>query len=404
MQFDTEIIVVGGGVIGLAAAESAARSGKSVVLVEQHFPGTQQGSSAGHMRFWRTMYDEIKLSLLAYRSGDLYADLERETGSKLLYRHGLLNFGEETDYTPEGTLLAPVKTLKALDKEFRLLDKNEIEREYGFRDLPEHYVGIYQADNAVTDVKMTIQVLAGLCSQNHVQILPRRRVIRIDSLPGSVAAILSDGSRITARKAILALGPYTNELLRPSFGFELNLHMWDMCSAYYRIDGTIENYAMWYQFERPKNGYSNLFYGYPPVNFGRPGFVNIGLGWASHTFSRVSQSQCAPPRIDLEIVRDFVRDHMCGVDSTPIDASRAIAVHLPDNGCLLDYLPENISGHQNVVVCAAGWAFKFAPLFGRLCADLALEREFEEDIESLSISRPNRISAPPLQVDLANVS
>jgi glycine/D-amino acid oxidase-like deaminating enzyme len=62
--------------------------------------------------------------------------------------------------------------------------------------------------------------------------------------------------------------------------------------------------------------------------------------------------------------------------------------HLPDNLSVLDYLPSDIPNNKNVVVCCAGWAFKFAPLFGQLCANLAFEQEIIHDIDEFSIERP----------------
>lgn len=401
MKLDTDILVVGGGIIGLMAASYAAKSSQSVTLVEQHFPGTQEGSSAGHIRMFRTMYNEIELSQMAYQSGDLYAEIEAETGRKILHHKGLLNFGAQTEYTREGTLLAPIETLKTLGKPYELLDKAEIERRYPFKNLPEHYVGIFQPDNAATDVKEAIATALGLCRDRGVEIRTGAKVTRLDNQSDHVVAVLSDGQRITARKVIATPGPYANELLAPSFDFSLDLSHWDMCSAFYRTDGSVKEYPMWVQFDNPLNGYSNLFYGQPNCDFGRPGFVNLGVVWASHQFSDVSQRRYAPPSVDLEIVRAFVAERMRGVDTAPVDVIRGLTVLLPDNGCILDYLPSDVPNNRNVVVCTGGWAFKFAPLFGKICAELALEQEVSAGIESLSINRPGRVATRAKHIDLS---
>lgn len=47
-----------------------------------------------------------------------------------------------------------------------------------------------------------------------------------------------------------------------------------------------------------------------------------------------------------------------------------------DNNFILDYLPSSVgSGHKNVVVFTAGWAFKFTPLLGKILAQLAFDGE-----------------------------
>ncbi|MEP5762909.1 MAG: FAD-dependent oxidoreductase [Litoreibacter sp.] len=400
MKFDTDILVVGGGIIGLMAASYAAKNGKSVMLMEKHFPGTQEGSSAGHARMWRTMYSEPEASELSYMAGDLYRDIENETGTEILDRRGLLFFGAHTDYTPEGTLLASLETLKNLGKPYEILNKKQMEERYPFKNLPDHYLGIFQKDNAVIDVKSAINAGLALCERDGVVISSGAKVIRIESNPGHVIAYTEDGKKTVARKAIVAPGPYVNELLQPNFGFSLNLTMWDMSNAFYRIKDDQREFPMWYQFDQPDNGYSNLFYGFPPCSFSRPGFVQLGVVWASHQFTDVSQRNYAPAKIDLEIVRDFVKRRMKGLDSAPIDATRALAVLLPDHGCILDYLPSSVANNTNVVVCAGGWAFKFAPLFGKLCAELALEQEPSVDISNFSIERPGRIATKAVEVDM----
>ena len=41
-----------------------------------------------------------------------------------------------------------------------------------------------------------------------------------------------------------------------------------------------------------------------------------------------------------------------------------------------------------MIVCAAGWAFKFVPIIGDILASLALEVESKYDISGCSITRP----------------
>lgn len=400
MKFDTDILVVGGGIIGLMAASYAAKSGKSVTILEQHFPGTQEGSSAGHKRMWRTMYSEVEASRMSYMAGDLYHEIEQETGTQILDRRGLLFLGAHTDYTPEGTLVASLQTLKELGKPFELLDKTEMERRYPFKNLPDHYLGVFQKDNAITDVKAAISATLGLCKRDGVVVESGAKVERIESNSDHVVAITECGERFVAGKLILAPGPYANELLEPNFGFSLNLTMWDMSNAFYRVIDDQREFPMWYQFDQPDNGYSNLFYGFPPCSFGRPGFVQLGVVWASHQFSDVSQRKYAPPQLDLDIVRNFTQNRLTGLDTAPVDATRALAVLLPDHGCILDYLPSSVPNNKNVVLCTGGWAFKFAPLFGKLCAELALEQEPTVQLGDLSVEKPGRIATKAVEVDM----
>jgi glycine/D-amino acid oxidase-like deaminating enzyme len=43
--------------------------------------------------------------------------------------------------------------------------------------------------------------------------------------------------------------------------------------------------------------------------------------------------------------------------------------------------------HKNIVLCTGGWAFKFTPLFGKICADLVNQGDTDIDIREFSILR-----------------
>jgi glycine/D-amino acid oxidase-like deaminating enzyme len=64
---------------------------------------------------------------------------------------------------------------------------------------------------------------------------------------------------------------------------------------------------------------------------------------------------------------------------------------VPDNGYVLDFAPPEVPNRENVVVATAGWAFKFAPMFGAIIAELAIKGESTWDIDPMSITRPGVI-------------
>ena len=86
--------VIGGGVMGAAAAYALARRGARVTLFEQFSFGHDRGSSHGPTRLFRTAYFEhpdyvplLKLSAAQWRT------LERDSGERLLDMTGVLMAG-----------------------------------------------------------------------------------------------------------------------------------------------------------------------------------------------------------------------------------------------------------------------------------------------------------------------
>ncbi|HEU5150181.1 MAG TPA: FAD-dependent oxidoreductase, partial [Iamia sp.] len=86
--------MVGGGVMGAAAAWAIAGRGASVLLVEQHAPGHQRGSSHGSSRIFRHAYARVGYVELARRALAGWRELEAETGREVLTLTGAVDHGD----------------------------------------------------------------------------------------------------------------------------------------------------------------------------------------------------------------------------------------------------------------------------------------------------------------------
>src|SRR5262245_66294808 len=88
-----DVIIVGGGVMGCAAAYQLARDGRRVLLLEQFAIGHDRGSSHGPSRIIRLAYDSRDYVNLARASYALWRTLEAESGERLMVRTGGLDLG-----------------------------------------------------------------------------------------------------------------------------------------------------------------------------------------------------------------------------------------------------------------------------------------------------------------------
>lgn len=66
LKSEYDVIVIGGGPIGLSAAHNCAKDGQSVLLLERFAFFNQSGSSNDLTRMFRTMYTEDYMADLAY--------------------------------------------------------------------------------------------------------------------------------------------------------------------------------------------------------------------------------------------------------------------------------------------------------------------------------------------------
>src|SRR5258708_6197716 len=101
MTSDThsEILIIGGGGMGLATAWRLAKAGHNVRGVEQFKFLHTRGSSHTEHRIFRRTYDDDLYTRLIPHAHRLWRELEADSGQQLLYQSGGIDFGPETDKT-----------------------------------------------------------------------------------------------------------------------------------------------------------------------------------------------------------------------------------------------------------------------------------------------------------------
>ncbi|MET7331129.1 FAD-dependent oxidoreductase [Nonomuraea sp. NPDC005650] len=391
---DYDLVVVGAGPVGLAAAYHATRAGRSVLVLERFNLFNQSGSSNDLTRMFRTMYTEDFMADLAKTSIRSWQDLELDAGERLILMSGLLNFGDPTyAMGPEGNLLDPIKNLKRLKMEYRVLAAAQIQREYPFMRLPETFVGLYAPDNGCIDVPLVLRTLRRLTVERGGQVRPHARVTALAGRAGGVVVTIGQDEKVTARKCVVACGAYTNDVLA-SLDLRLRLGIWEMGYGYFASDpgppGT-RFPSMWFQFRAPTYGdpaLSNLFYGFPALPWGPPDAVRIAVDNAVNVITDPDRRRLLPAGSELERTAEFVAGHCVGVDTRPNFTGTCLQTNAVDNMYILDQLP----CHPDIAVFTAGWAFKMVPLIGEILYQLLFEGGTPHDISRFSITRKGMLA------------
>ncbi|MFK0172139.1 FAD-dependent oxidoreductase [Streptomyces sp. NPDC090306] len=368
-----DVLVVGAGPVGLATAWEVARRGRTVHVLEQFDVGHDKGSSAGLERQWRIQYSQEQWARLALRTLPLWRELESASGRELVHATGSLWFGRTGVATSEGEIGAAAAVLDRLDVPFEWLTAADIERRFGFAGLPADHEGFHQKDGGVIDVRGTLEALtelalrAGATVTEHV----------------TVHAVEPDGTGVTVRTSlgdhradtvVIAAGAFADTLLG-LLGRPLDLHVFRMVSAYFAPRTPAFDLPTWYAFLEPEEpGINGSFYG-----FGRNPWTGSGLVRAAPD-TELPSTATGSSRVDaagierLRRTESWVRDHLPGLVPKFTGASTCLAALPADPGrqFFLGSLHGQVPYGERVVVQSAGWAFKFVPSFGRLCAELAL--------------------------------
>jgi len=393
-----DIVVIGGGPMGLAAAYNASKRGKSVLVLERFNLFNQSGSSNDLVRMYRTMYKEEFMAKLAFESLRVWTELENDAGESLRWMTGLLNFGNP-DYKsgPEGNLLSPIKNLKKFGLRYEQLTAKQIMERYPFRKLPKTFEGVFAYDNGCINVPLLLRTLYRLATAHGAVVETHAEVDGIEVHADEVtASYKKDGRKkeVRADRAIVTAGAYTNHVIA-SLKLELALEIWEMVYEYYSTDpgpdGTLFP-SMWFQFQNPTDGdpaKSNLFYGFPSVPWAPPNLARIAVDNAVRVITDPVERKISPSPNDLSITAEWVGKHCIGVDNWPNYAGSCLQTNVCDNMYVLDFLPKSVGkGHKNVALFTAGWGMKLVPLIGEILAQLVIDGKTEYDISHFSITRP----------------
>ena len=101
-----KVAVVGAGIMGAAAAWQLARRGADVVVHEQFEADHARGSSHGRSRIVRLAYPEPEWVRFAVEARDGWAELEQESGTRLLELNGLVEVASRREHTSAAGLEA----------------------------------------------------------------------------------------------------------------------------------------------------------------------------------------------------------------------------------------------------------------------------------------------------------
>ena len=371
---EVDICIVGGGIMGAATAYALSRlSSKKILLIDRYGIGNDHCSSNDVNRVFRYAYGNDRYyTKMAVESEVLWKDLMRETGKKLLVPAGLLMIEGRND-DANRFCESSYKTLKQLGLAASEYVGPELRNRFPqFRASR----GFFDAHGAVLLASKSLEAFASQAKKHGAKIV-KNRVI---SLPteSSLEIQTEERQKIKTKKTIVTVGPWTNQLLRKGL---------------VRITPTRQQVIYLKPRQHPENFRPEIC----PIFFTDH---HYGLPAAGIDGVKISNKELDDP-VDPEITKRTV-------DQDQIDqcrgACREFVPELADGSlvhskvCIYDmtanydFVIDTDPDNPDIVYGYgfSGHGFKFAPLIGKLLAELALDRDPSSDLSRFSIRESQR--------------
>ncbi|KIW47883.1 uncharacterized protein PV06_00539 [Exophiala oligosperma] len=370
-----DVAVIGLGALGSGAAYYSALKGAKVIGFEQFELGHVHGASHDTSRIVRTSYDSPEYVALAKTSYKDWADVERAAGHKLLHQTGGLIFVPKNgqvqidDYT---------RSLGRNQVPYELLSSEEVRRRWPQFRPPHGTDAVYTPDTGMVHASRSVAAMQNLARNSGAVLKEYTRVESIKpqrSQGGRRVEIVTSQGRFYASKVIVAADAWTNKLLEP-LGVSIPLRVSQEQVTYYKPSQPGEfgddKFPVWIYFG------AKAFYGFP--TFGEP---------TIKAARDEAQNYMTPERRSYVHSQPLLDELTSFMDAMVPDSGRQT---LRTVTCQYTVTPDRqfvispLRNHPDVIVLlGAAHGFKFAPTFGRVAAELALDGETVENITTFGI-------------------
>ncbi|MCX4509011.1 N-methyl-L-tryptophan oxidase [Streptomyces sp. NBC_01619] len=378
-QTTYDVIVLGLGGMGSAAAHHLAERGARVLGLEKFGPAHNKGSSHGGSRITRQSYFEdpayVPLLLRAY---ELYERLERDSGQDIATLCGGLMVGRPESLPVAGAL----RSARQWDLPHELLDARELRRRFPTFAPQDDEVALYEAKAGLLRPESTVSAQLRLAARGGAELRFEEPVTRWEAYGDGVRVHTATGV-YTAGQLVVCPGAWAPELLA---GLGVPITIERQVMYWFQPTGgtgpyTADRHPI-YVWEDEAGVH---FYGFPAIDGPE--------GGAKVAFFRKG-TVCTPETIDrtvhddeIRAMADQVAPRLPGLPGTFLRAATCMYSNTPDEHFVIARHP----AHPESVTVACGFSghgFKFVTVVGEILADLALTGGTAHPIDLFAPGRP----------------
>jgi len=349
-----DAVVIGAGVVGLAAAWHLLRLGRrSVAVVERFRVGHERGSSHGSVRMTRSTYSSAPYAaLMRHVHAEEWPRLERDAGTPLVHRGDVLFFGPDRaalgDYA--AAVVAAGADVEPLAPAVARL------RFPAFR-FADDWLILHDRTGGVIAAAETVRALHRLVTSAGAEVLEETRVREIDRRAEPIRLVTERGV-LHSDRVIIAAGAWLPELMP---GIAPEIRVVPQTIAYFRLGVPAASIPAWIHFG---GGDSGVVYGL--AERGREALK------AAHHDTRGADAHPdavpPPPASEPDAVRHVLEQVLAAPVLEMLGVERCLYAMTPTEDFAIDHWP----GDPRIAFASAcsGHGFKFAPAVGTRVAAL----------------------------------
>lgn len=369
-----DVIIIGLGAMGSAAAYHLAERGRKVLGLEQFTPAHQLGSSHGETRIIREAYFESPVYVpIVQRAYELWQRLEAETEKSLFRKTGGLMIGPA-----DGILVRGARTSAVEHKlPFELLSSRKVKKRFPALNPADQMVAIWEPRAGI--------LRPDLCIQAHLQMAEKKgAVLHFEEAVLSWKSETNDVQVTTAqscyqaKQLLLCTGAWTAPLLQDlciplKVGRQVLFWFQPRANPEQFSPNSLPIFMM--EFEKDR-----IFYGFP--DFGNGVKVAIhGEGELTNA-NQVRRTVESAESAELTALMDRFLPDAAG---TLLKSDVCMYTNTPDGHFLIDFHPH----HHQVLIASpcSGHGFKFSSTIGELLADLLTTGQSRFDLDAFSLNR-----------------
>ncbi|MCV7150958.1 N-methyl-L-tryptophan oxidase [Mycolicibacterium pyrenivorans] len=355
-----DVIVIGLGGMGSAAAYHLAARGQRVLGLEKFSPAHDRGSSHGGSRIIRQSYFEdpayVPLLLRAY---ELWAALAADSQQEVYRITGGLFIGPPDCLTVAGSLKASCQW----ELPHEVLDAAEIRSRFPNFTPDSGDIALYEDKAGFARPELTVQAHLALAEQAGATLQFGEQVLEWAETAAGVT-VQTDRGTYTAGQLVICPGAWAPQLLA-EFGIPITVER----QVLYWLDpagGTAPFVDHPIFIDESADGMQ--IYGFPAIDGARGGvkvaFFRKGVVCTPDTIDRTVYDR------EIREMRERTAELLPVLDGPCLHSATCMYSNTPDQHFVIARHP----GSENVTVACgfSGHGFKFVPVVGEILADLAI--------------------------------